>query len=179
MCARAGVFVRLTAYAEGMPQLPIVLKPARADRIDAEHLPVIPAWWPLPDARELIDRDTGTPTGATPDQVRRGRALLEASQGPHDGERMTVTFRDGAAPPPEVVLADGLVVYRIDHVDSNKRVLTYRYSPADSQIHAGAMRAVEEAFAEYGSQYALEAREDDTSALGYADRHPGPPDGGD
>lgn len=157
-------------------KLPVVLKPARPDRIDPEYLPAIPTWWPLPDSRELIDRETGQPTGHTADEVRRGRQLQEACSGPHDGERLMAHWRD-SSPPDELVFAEGLVVYRIDHLESNKHVLTYRYSPADSLIHAGAMRGVEESFAEYGKAYAMEARNDDTTALGYRDRHPEPADG--
>lgn len=157
-----------------MPVLPAILKPADPERLNREHLPTIPAWFPLPGSRELIDPDTGLPTGKTPEQVRRAYAITAACEGPHDGQPGgKVQWPEGGAPPDELAFVEGQAVYRLSRRESNERALVYRYSPGDSLIHPTLMRAVEDAFSQAGPQYAQEAREDDTTAFGYADRHAG------
>lgn len=143
--------------------------PADPTRLNAEDLPTIPAWFPLP-ARD----DQGNPLPALTDEerarARRGRAIAEAVQGPHDGKREQVWLNGDGTPKTQIVLYDGSVVYLLDEALSNRDQLTYRYAPHLSHVHRGTMAAVTEAFNELGAQYALEASTDDVSAPGYAQR---------
>lgn len=134
-----------------------VLKPAL--EVAEELLPALPAWVPLdPDPTE---RPPYSPEERT--ALRRGQAIAEARQGPYDGERGTLPRRDG--PPPERLLfVDASVCYRLAESESSEDLVVYRYSPGESRIHPGLMRAVEEAYHERGLSYAEEARHDDPTA---------------
>lgn len=136
-----------------MREVPCVLQAAPPEAVQAEHLPVVPEWWPL-------DRPGEDPY--TPDQrlqLRRSWQLAEARRGPWDGNRGGMLV--GNVVPPQLMVpqpsAPGFV-YRLDVAASNDQLVIYRYSPADSPGHAEAMRAVEAAFADAYPGYVEQAR---------------------
>jgi hypothetical protein len=140
------------------------LLPADPARVNAEHRPRLPDWFPLPNAKVLRkDPDDETSVDNSPEnraRVRWQTAQQAACEGPHDGTHPVVEHA-GSTPPPRLILDAGGTVYtRSDH-ESNKHVVTYRYSPGDSPSHGAYMRAVEDAYAEFGRTYAEEARHDD------------------
>jgi hypothetical protein len=151
------------------PFLPARFLPALPEHLRREDMPTLPAWYPLPPQDE-----DGSYLPALPEEerarLRHARAVLEATEGPHDGRRQQVRVTESGAPPAQVVMYDGTVVYRLSLVESNKHQATYRYSPQLSHIHRGNMAAVEEAFHELGEKYAQEASHDDTTAMGYQER---------
>ena len=151
-------------------RLTAVLRPADTSKITADLMPAIPAWWPLPGAKALEPAVEGGPP-RLPAQVRAATALSAAIEGPYDGQRLTVTGRDGQQPDRTLVMGDGAIVYALDETVSNATHLTYRYAPHLSPGHRAMMEAVEAAFVDHGRTYAMEAREDDTTARGYADAH--------
>ena len=146
------------------------LLPALPEQLRPQDLPSLPEWFPLPPRDESGDL-LPPHTPEQRDQLRRARAIVEAVTGPADGMRNQVRVSGSGAPPEQIVMYDGSVVYVLDPSASTKHQAAYRYSPALSHVHAGAMRAVEEGFREYGQQYAMEASTDDTSQLGYAQRN--------
>lgn len=147
-------------HARFLPADPTTLRP--------EDLPVLPAWYPLPPKDET-GQALPPHTPEERNHLRHARAVAEACEGPHDGRREQVRVSESGAPPAEVVLYDGLVVYVRDDAASTKHQVAYRYSPQLSPVHGKSMRAVQDGFNEYGKDYAQEAQHDDPSAL-YADR---------
>lgn len=151
-------------------KLTAVLRPADTSKITPDLLPTVPAWWPLPGAKALEPAVEGQPP-RLPAQVRAAFALTAAIEGPYDGDRLTLTGGDGQEPDGTLSMADGTIVYALDRTVSNRRVVTYRYAPHLSPGHRAMMSAVEAALEEHGQTYAMGAREDDTTARGYADAH--------
>ncbi len=144
-------------------ELPMTFKCAMPP-LDPEYLPQLPHWFPLPARDDLGELLPEQPDEEHRSLIRRGRALAEALAGPMDGQRGKVKLDANGVPPAELTLVDGRVVYVRADAESNDRHVVYRYSPQLSTIHRLNMRAVEEGFAEYGQQYAMEASRDDEHA---------------
>lgn len=143
-----------------MREVPCRLLPALPDQLQADHLPVLPGWWPprTPAATEdnphpepLSDRQRA--------DARQARQVTEACTGPYDGQRGRVVCTQ-AGPPQLLYVADGFFAYRLQPAESNREQACYRYSPADSLSHGKAMAAVAQAFTEMGPAYIEAARTD-------------------
>lgn len=138
-------------------QLPALMKPARIDRVRADHLPNLPAWWPVPKT----DDGTAPQTPEERARERRARAVTEARQGPVDGRRYAVTL-SGSGAPPDRFTPSGTpgLWYTLDREESTRTHLVYRYDP-ECPAHRKLMAAVEAGFAEVGMEYTITAREED------------------
>lgn len=152
--------------------LPCTFRPALPDWITDDLMPRIPAWWPLPARDEHGELLPEQPTEAERAEQRRARALLEACTGPIDNTRGRVMLDRDGNPPAEQTLVEGRCVYVRVNAESNRRHVIYRYSPQLSLIHAECVRAVEDGFAEYGLEYALEASHDDPDASTFGQQRP-------
>lgn len=152
-----------------MPYMHARFLPADASKLRPEDLPSIPDWFPLPPKDEQ-----GNPmpplTAEQRTEQRRGRQVMDACEGPHDGKRESVRLNADGSPPDAIVLYDGTILYVRDDTASTKHQLAYRYSPQLSPAHPKLMAAVAEGFREYGREYALEAAHDDATQLGYSER---------
>lgn len=148
-----------------MPQIAARFLPADPARVNREHHPRLPDWWPLPGAKVLRrdpeDEATLDESPANRARVRWAQALKEACEGPHDSPTLMQVEYRGAEPPPTLTVDDGRTTYVRSDAESNRHVAVYRYSPGDSLGHALYMRAVEDGYAEYGRTYAEGARHDD------------------
>lgn len=141
--------------------MPVKLEPARWGGLKAEHVPTLPAWFPLDPGPDDHGRQRPKLTDTQRAELRRIRQLTEAITGPFDGQRMAVSFdTDTGAPMMFAPMNTPHVWYRLDEHDSTQHVLVYRYD-VSSPIHAASMRAVEDAFAQAGRDYAIAAREED------------------
>lgn len=141
-----------------MTTIPCVFRPARQADLAPEHLPTIPAWWP-------INRDDGTavPTEAERTHMRRLRAVAEAVRGPIDGQRGEVQIDASGPPAVFAPLGEATIQYRLSVRETTRDLAVYRYDPT-CPAHRGMMAAVEQAFTEAGPDYITEAREDVTDA---------------
>jgi hypothetical protein len=90
-----------------MPYMHARFLPADADQLRPEDLPAIPDWFPLPPKDEQ-----GNPlpphTPEQRNQLRHGRAVADACEGPYDGKRESVRCGADGTPPPQIILYDGL-----------------------------------------------------------------------
>lgn len=141
-----------------MPELPVLLQPAKLNTIPDHALPPLPSWYP-------VQPDDEPPLSEVARARRRARAAREqASRGPYDGERMR-THVDANNPPPATFVPFGHqdVRYVLDRDESTRFKLVYRYDTT-SPIHRELMAAVVEAFNEASPEYVRAARaEDDTT----------------
>lgn len=143
--------------------------PADVTKLRVEDLPVLPDWFPLPPKGDNGERMAPV----SPDErahLRTGRAIAEASEGPHDGKREQVMLNHDGTPPDTILLYDSSIVYTLDRQLSTDKMLTYRYTPQLSHAHSGLMAAITEGFHEYGADYAQEASTDDATAPHHQDR---------
>lgn len=139
-------------------ELPGALQAARPDAVRPEHLPALPAWWPLPDPEH-------PQTPGERSAARHARAVTEARRGPFDGTRVAVHCPNGR-PPGLLPMLDGGVMYELDEAQSTPDWLVYRYSPARSPLHRSIMGSVEEGFREAGPGYTEAARTDEAQHQG-------------
>lgn len=146
-----------------MARIGIDLRPAHPSMVGDEHKPTLPDWYPLPGAK-VLRRDPEDPdtVDASPEnrvRVREQERTAAACEGPHDGERR-VAYTTDPEPPRVLWLDDGRTAYLRSDAESERVLIVYRYSPADSPGHRLYMGAVEDAYAEYGQTYAEGARHD-------------------
>lgn len=140
-----------------MTFMPCVFRPARNADLAPEHLPVIPAWWPLDP------RDGTRVTEAERVLARRTRSVAEAKRGPIDGTRGEVEVGPNGPPAAFVPLGEPTLRYRLSVRETTRECAVYRYDPT-CVAHRGMMAAVEKAFTEAGPGYVADAREDTTDA---------------
>ena len=147
----------------------IELRPAHPSMVGDEHKPTLPDWFPLPGSKVLRsdpdDPDTADESPENRIRVREQARTTAACEGPHDGEKR-VAFTADDEPPKVLWLDDGRTAYLRSDAESARVLVVYRYSPATSPGHDLYMRAVEDAYAEYGRTYAQEARHDDPQHFG-------------
>lgn len=130
--------------------------PARSADLAPEHLPRIPAWWPLQpsEGRRLAESER--------ELERRKRAVREAIAGPIDGTTGEVQVDAGGPPARYVPLSAPTLWYRLSPRESTRDVAVYRYDPT-CPAHAGMMDAIGKAYDEAGPDYVNTAREEDDS----------------
>lgn len=135
--------------------IPARFLPARSVDLAREHLPRIPAWWPLQpsEGRRMAESERAL--------ERRKRAVQEAVRGPLDGTTGEVEVEAYGPPPRFVPLAAPGLSYRLSVRESTRDVAVYRYDPS-CPAHAGMMDGVARAYDEAGPEYVQTAREEDS-----------------
>jgi len=138
-----------------MPSAIATFRPALPGWIEAEHLPNLPEWWPLPWSRPLRsnpeDPDSADNSAEARGRARHAAALAQACEGLKDGHQERFTYKD--APPSAVTCVEGAFTYVLVPSESSEGNLTYRYAPHLSRGHRACMAAVEEAYKENGPSY--------------------------
>ena len=141
------------------------LVPARISDLTAQHMPTLPAWYPLD--REPKRDESGEIVETFPPYtfeqrraIREQRRITEATAGPYDGLILALELEPGQSPPRKWVNPKTpLVDYIFDERASTPQQVIYRYN-VNNPLHADFMRAVEQGFTEAGRDYAIAAREE-------------------
>lgn len=143
-------------------KMPAELLPARPSALRAEHVPNVPEWFPLDRGPDENGEPRPPYTDAERRELRQRWRRNEACTGPFDRQRVVVTFDEQTGPPQSFVpVGSPSVRYVLDRDDSTEHKLAYRYDPTCA-MHAPAMRAIEEAFTEYGREYAIASTQEAT-----------------